>query len=137
MDIPQKKQHLLALISLLVTFIDMAYLGANFYKIPHGGYWSLIIASIPFGMIILYTKGQKKLYRNMNFMPLEEFLHKFKRVYETTERIKGTALFLIRDAKEIPFYITQTMFYHGIMYEDNIFVSIIQERRPFRRYRLL
>ena len=127
----KKKQHLLALISLLVTFIDMAYLGANFYKIPHGGYWSLIIASIPFGMIILYTKGQKKLYRNMNFMPLEEFLHKFKRVYETTERIKGTALFLIRDAKEIPFYITQTMFYHGIMYEDNIFVSIIKRDDPF------
>ena len=127
----KKKQPLLALISLLVTFVDMAYLGANFYKIPHGGYWSLIIASIPFGMIILYTKGQKKLYRNMNFMPLDEFLHKFTRVYETTERIEGTALFLIRDAKEIPFYITQTMFYHGIMYEDNIFVSIIKRDDPF------
>ena len=109
----------------------MAYLGANFYKIPHGGYWSLIIASIPFAMIILYTKGQKKLYRNMNFMLLEEFLHKFTRVYETTEKIKGTALFLIRDAKEIPFYITQTMFYHGILYEDNIFVSIIKRDDPF------
>lgn len=127
----KKKQPLLAFISLLVTFVDMVYLGANFYKIPHGGYWSLIIASIPFGMIILYTKGQKRLYRNMNFMPSEEFLHKFKRVYETTERIKGTALFLIRDAKEIPFYITQTMFYHGIMYEDNIFVSIIKRDDPF------
>ncbi|MDP1758409.1 MAG: potassium transporter Kup, partial [Thermodesulfovibrionales bacterium] len=67
----------------------------------------------------------------MNFMPLEEFLHKFKRVYETTERIKGTALFLIRDAKEIPFYITQTMFYHGILYEDNILVSIIKRDDPF------
>lgn len=127
----KKKQPLLALISLLVTFVDMAYLGANFYKIPHGGYWSLIIASIPFGMIILYTKGQKRLYRNMNFMSLEEFLHKFTRVYQTTERIEGTALFLIRDAKEIPFYITQTMFYHGIMYEDNIFISIIKRDDPF------
>lgn len=127
----KKKQHLLALISLLVTFVDMAYLGANFYKIPHGGYWSLILASIPLAMIILYTKGQKRLFKNMNFMPLEEFLHKFTRVYQTTERIEGTALFLIRDAKEIPFYITQTMFYHGIMYEDNIFVSIIKRDDPF------
>ena len=45
-------------------------------------------------MIILYTKGQKKLYRNMNFMPLDEFLHKFTRVYETTERIEGQRCFL-------------------------------------------
>ncbi|MBI1810542.1 MAG: KUP/HAK/KT family potassium transporter [Nitrospirae bacterium] len=125
------KKPLLSFISLIITLIDMSYLIANFYKIPHGGYWSLILASIPLAMIILYTKGQKRLYRNMNFMPLEEFLHKFTRVYETTEKIKGTALFLIRDAKEIPFYITQTMFYHGIMYEDNIFVSIIKRDDPF------
>ncbi len=126
-----KKKPLLSAISVLVTCIAVAYFTATLYKIPHGGYWSLIIASIPFGMIILYTKGQKRLFKNMNFMPLEEFLHKFKRVYETTERIKGTALFLIRDAKEIPFYITQTMFYHGILYEDNIFVSIIKRDDPF------
>jgi KUP system potassium uptake protein len=126
-----KKKPLLSAISVLVTCIAVAYFTATLYKIPHGGYWSLIIASIPLAMIILYTKGQKRLYRNMNFMPLEEFLHKFTRVYETTERIKGTALFLIRDAKEIPFYITQTMFYHGILYEDNIFVSIIKRDDPF------
>jgi len=125
------KKPLLSFISLIITLIDVSYLIANFYKIPHGGYWSLIIASIPLAMIILYTKGQKRLYRNMNFMPLEEFLHKFTRVYETTEKIKGTALFLIRDAKEIPFYITQTMFYHGILYEDNILVSIIKRDDPF------
>jgi KUP system potassium uptake protein len=125
------KKLLLSFISLIITLIDVSYLIANFYKIPHGGYWSLILASIPLAMIILYTKGQKRLYRNMKFMPLEEFLHKFTRVYETTERIKGTALFLIRDAKELPFYITQTMFYHGILYEDNILVSIIKRDDPF------
>jgi len=126
-----KKKSFLSLISLLITFVDIAYLGANFYKIPHGGYWSLILASIPFGMIILYKEGQTKLYRTMIFMPLEEFLHKFKRVYETSEKIKGTALFLIRDVQEVPFYITQTMFFHGILYEDNILVSIIKRDDPF------
>jgi len=126
-----KKKPLLSLISIFVACIDLIYFTSNIFKIPHGGYWSLILALIPFALIILYTKGQKRLYRNMNFMPLEEFLHKFTRVYETTEKIKGTALFLIRDAKEIPFYITQTMFYHGILYEDNILVSIIKRDDPF------
>lgn len=126
-----KKKPQLSAISLLVALVDMSYLGANFYKIPHGGYWSLILASVPFGMIILYTKGQKRLYKMMSFMHIEDFLLKFSRVYETMEKIKGTALFLIKDAKEIPFYITQTMFFHGIIYEDNILVSIIKRDDPY------
>ena len=126
-----KKKKILAFASLLITFVDIAYLGANFYKIPSGGYWSLILASIPFATIILYTKGQKRLYRMMNFMPLDEFLHKFKRVYASTEKIKGTALFLVKDIKEIPFYVTQTMFFHAILYQENIFLSIIKRDDPF------
>jgi len=126
-----KKKPLLTFVSILVTFVDMMYLFSNFYKIPHGGYWSIIIALIPFGMIILFTRGQKMLYKMMDFMPLEEFLHKFRRVYATNARVNGTALFLLKDVKEIPFYITQTMFYHGILYEDNIFVSVIKRDDPF------
>jgi KUP system potassium uptake protein len=126
-----KKKRILAAAALMVTIIDAAYLIANFYKIPHGGYWSLLISMIPFLMIILYTRGQKRLYRMMDFMSLDEFLHKFKRVYATTAKIKGTALFLIKDVKDIPFYVTQTMFYHGVIYETNIFVSIIKREDPF------
>jgi len=125
------KKKLLAFASIMITFVDLSYLGANMFKIPHGGYWSLIIASIPFLMIILYTQGQKKLYRMMEFIPLEDFLHKFKRVYPRTEKIKGTALFLIKDVNEIPFYVTQTMFFHAILYQENIFLSIIKRDDPF------
>lgn len=126
-----KGKRAITFISFLVTIIDMVYLIANFYKIPHGGYWSMILASIPFFMIMLYTRGQRRLYRMMHFMPLEDFLNKFNKVYPTSPKITGTALFLIRDVKEIPFYIVQTMFYHGIIYEDNIFVSIIKRDDPF------
>lgn len=127
----RKKRSALALISFMVTLVDIAYLTANFYKIPHGGYWSIILASIPFLTILLYTRGQRRLYRMMHFMSLEEFLNKFNKAYPVSHKIEGTALFLIRDVKEIPFYIIQTMFYHGIIYEDNIFVSIIKRDDPF------
>jgi KUP system potassium uptake protein len=126
-----KKQPWFVALAAVVTGIDISYLCANFYKIPHGGYWSLIIASIPLATILLYTGGQKRLYRMMDFMPLEDFLIKFNRVYETSEKIRGSVLFLLKDVKEIPFYITQTMFYHGILYEDNIFLSVIKRDDPY------
>ena len=67
----------------------------------------------------------------MDFMPLEAFLLKFNRVYKTSPRIEGSVLYLLKDVKEIPFYITQTMFYHGILYNDNIFISIIKRDDPY------
>lgn len=121
----------LSAISCAVTVIDAVYLTANFFKLPHGGYWSLIIATVPFILIILYTKGQARLHRIMDFMHLDEFLHKFNRVYATSEKIDGTALFFLRDVNRIPFYIIQTMFFHGIIYKDNICVSIIKRDDPF------
>jgi KUP system potassium uptake protein len=126
-----KGKRLNAIISMFIIVVVLLFFGANISKIPHGGYWSIILASIPFLTIMLYTRGQKRLYKMMKFMPLEEFLNKFNKAYPTIAKIKGTALFLIRDVKEIPFYIVQTMFYHGIIYEDNIFVSIIKRDDPF------
>jgi KUP system potassium uptake protein len=126
-----KKKLLLALLSLLVACVDLLYLGANFYKIPHGGYWSLVLASIPFVMILIYVQGQKRLYRRMTFMPLEDFLHKFERVYRSTPKINGTALFLLKDIREIPAYLIQIMFYHGILYDENILLSIMKRNDPF------
>ncbi|MBI4849206.1 MAG: KUP/HAK/KT family potassium transporter [Nitrospirae bacterium] len=126
-----KKMPLYSLLTLFITGVDVLYLSSNFYKIPHGGYWSLIIGAIPLTLILIYTQGQKQLYRMMNFMPFAEFIEKFNNAYATAPKIRGTALFLIRDIQNIPPYITQTMFSHGIVYEDNIFISIMSRSDPY------
>jgi KUP system potassium uptake protein len=82
-------------------------------------------------MIVLFTQGQKRLYRVMSFMPRDEFILKFERFYRTNPKIPGTALFLVKDATEIPPYIVETMFFHGIIYEENIFLSIVRRPDPF------
>ncbi|MCL5023242.1 MAG: KUP/HAK/KT family potassium transporter [Nitrospirae bacterium] len=125
------KKPLLMALSLFVTATDICFLAANLNKIHYGGYWSLILAAVPFCMILLYTQGQKKLYRRMHFMPIEDFVRKFSMVYKASPLIKGTALFLIKDVAEVPPYIVQTMFYHGIIYEENIFISIIKRDDPY------
>lgn len=120
-----------AAISLLVTFVNIAYLLSNTYKIPHGGYWSLIIAAIPFAVILIYTKGQKKLYSSMQPMPLGEFLPQYNHTYRFMNKIRGTALFFARDINRVPPYIPSIMFSNNIIYEENIIVSIIRRDDPF------
>jgi KUP system potassium uptake protein len=126
-----KGQWVKFLISILVTMVDAVYLLSNTYKIPHGGYWSIILAAIPFGIIIIYTRGQKKLHRSLRPLTLEHFLERFKVAYRSMPKIKGTALFFLRDITRIPPYILKTMFTNDIIYEDNILVSIARNDLPF------
>jgi KUP system potassium uptake protein len=121
----------MTLISLLVTFVDIVFLLSNTFKIPYGGYWSLIIASIPLCTILLYTSGQKKLYRSFKAMDLDVFLERYKLAYKGMNKIKGTALFFLKEKVKIPPYIVRTMFINHILYEDNIIVSIIRTDEPF------
>ena len=124
------KKHI-AFISLLVTLVDITYLLSNSYKIPHGGYWSIIIGIIPFSVILLYTKGQKRLYKRLSAVPLEEFLERYILAYRTKNKIKGTALFFLKDPKEIPPFMIRSMFINNILYDENILVTIIKRDDPF------
>jgi KUP system potassium uptake protein len=107
----------------LITLIDIVFLTSNMFKIPHGGYWSLIIASLPLAIILIYTNGQKRLYQALKPIPIKKFLEEYIPAYNEFYRIRGTALYLTRDAKNIPPYITNTMFCNKIIYQNNILIS--------------
>ncbi len=126
-----RKDMTKALISLLITFIDVVFLLSNSYKIPHGGYWSVIIALFIFSLIFIYTSGQKRLYELMKLMRAENFLEKYNQLYATQNKISGTALFFTRDIEKVPQYISHVMFKNNIIYENNIFISIIKSDSPF------
>jgi KUP system potassium uptake protein len=117
------RKFLHAAISLLVTFVDIAFLLSNTYKIPHGGYWSIVIGVIPLIIILIYVFGQKRLYQALYPIDLDAFLVSYKQVRNIVNKISGTALFFARSTGKIPPYIVHTMFINHIIYEDNIFVS--------------
>jgi KUP system potassium uptake protein len=118
-------------LSLVVTFVCLIFLLSNTYKIPHGGYWSIIIAMIPFLIILLYRRGQRKLYIALQPLPIDVFLPSYIQIYQNMSKIKGTALFFARDAKEVPPYMVHTIFKNNIIYEDNIIISIVKREDPF------
>jgi KUP system potassium uptake protein len=126
-----RKRYVHCAISVFVTLVSLTFFLSNTYKIPHGGYWSIIIAIVPFSLILLYRYGQRKLYKALQPLPVDVFLLSYNQIYQTVNKINGTALFFSRDAKEIPPYIVHTMFKNGIIYEDNIIVSIVKQDEPF------
>ncbi|MBI5814379.1 MAG: KUP/HAK/KT family potassium transporter [Nitrospinae bacterium] len=118
-------------IAFTVALVDLAYLLACAYKIPHGGYWSFIIASAPLFVILIFKFGQERLYRALRPIDMDLFVEQFKYIYESQSRIKGTALYFIRGVNKVPPYIAHCMFKNGILYEDNVFVSLTVLDIPF------
>ncbi len=126
-----RHSYIKALISACLTFIDFSFFCSTMLKAPAGGYWSIIIASIPLGIILIYTAGQKRLYKSFQSIPLTNFLDKYTHAYQTLPKLSGSALFFVRDLKSVQPYIEQIMFENNIIYEDNIMISVITRDDPF------
>jgi len=118
-------------IALAVCLIDFIYLASTFTKLPNGAYWSLIIASVPFLIMLIYTKGQKMLYRRLMPLDMETFLISYEQVYGKGKNIAGTALFFARQGMVVSPYIVHCIIGSNIIYENNIFISITRTEEPF------
>lgn len=125
-----RREKIKMFFSMLAGTTSFVFFLSCLMKIPHGGYWSLVIASIPFGLIILYTKGQKKLYASLLPIPKNDFLIGYDREYQKGNHIDGIALFFARQSDSIPSYIAKTMFQNGIVYERNIIVRVKTSNEP-------
>jgi KUP system potassium uptake protein len=126
-----KKERLKAAAAALIMAVVLVFLYSNLFKLSTGGYWSILIAAIPFITVLIYTQGQKKLYHCLKPRDTAEFIEKYRRLYRTRGRSTGTALFFARDTKKIPPYVVNTMFFNNIIYEENIIVTIVRLDYPY------
>ncbi|GFE59980.1 KUP/HAK/KT family potassium transporter [Geobacter sp. AOG2] len=113
-----------------IALIDLVYFTSTFSKFPHGAYWSIILASIPFAIILIWTNGQRYLYKALRPLELDIFLLSYEQIYGKG-CIPGTALFFLKGLDVIPPYIIHCVIRSNIIYERNIFISIVRTDEPF------
>ena len=118
-----------ALVALAVTLIAAAYHISTYSKLPHGAYWSIVLASIPFVTIIIWTRGQRSLYLALRPLDLETFLLSYEQIYAKGP-IRGTGLFFTREAGVVPPYVVHCIIRSNIIYERNVFISLVVTDEP-------
>jgi KUP system potassium uptake protein len=114
----------------LIASIDFVYFVSTFSKFSHGAYWSLILASLPFVTILIWTNGQKYLYRALYPLDMETFLTSYQQIY-AAGRIRGCALFFTKGLDVVPPYVVHTILKSNIIYERNVFISVMRTDDPF------
>jgi len=118
-------------IVVVIALIDIVYFTSTFSKFPHGAYWSLILASIPFATILIWTNGQRSLYKALRPLELDIFMLSYEQIYGKGKNIPGTALFFLKGLDVIPPYIVHCVIRSNIIYERNIFISLVRTDEPF------
>jgi KUP system potassium uptake protein len=120
-----------AVFAALITVVDLVFFTACLHKLPHGGYWSIILASVPFITILVWTKGQRALYRALRPLELDTFEMAYEQIYAKGRNIPGTGLFFVKEYTAVPPYVAHCIIRSNIIYERNVFISIVRTDEPF------
>jgi len=118
-------------IVVVVGILDLIYFTSTFSKIPHGAYWSIILAAVPFITIMVWTRGQKALYHALKPLDLETFMISYEQIFGKGRNIPGTGLFFVRGLDVIPPYLVHCVIRSNIIYERNVLISIVRTDEPF------
>ncbi|MEN6465679.1 MAG: KUP/HAK/KT family potassium transporter, partial [Syntrophaceae bacterium] len=118
-------------VAVIVTGIAFTYFISTLSKLPHGAYWSLILAAVPLTLMLIWTRGQKRLYKSLRPLDWETFVISYEQIYAKGRNITGTALYFCRGYQMISPYIVHSIFRSNIIYERNILISINRTDEPF------
>lgn len=114
-----------------ITLVDLLFFVSCMNKIPHGGYWSIILAALPFATILIWTYGQRALYRALKPLDFDTFELAYRQIYAKGKNIPGTGLFFVKEWQVIPPYLVHCIIRSNIIYERNVLISILRTDEPY------
>ena len=114
-----------------ITVVDLIFFLSCLNKIPHGGYWSIVLAAGPFVTILVWVYGQRALYRALKPLDFETFDVAYRQIYAKGKNIPGTGLFFVKEWNVVPPYVTHCIIRSNIIYERNVLISIVRTDEPY------
>jgi len=110
--------------------IDFAYLSANTIKIPHGGWFPLLMAAFLFTLMTTWGRGREVLAIRLRerLRPLEKFVQQIKD--ENPTRVPGTAIFMMRSTEGTPPAIIHNLKHNKVVHERVVVLSIVMGDVP-------
>ena len=104
--------------------VDLAFWGANLEKIPHGGWFPLVVAAVIFTAMTTWKKGRQILAERMQTttLPLDLFLGDVERTAPT--RVPGTAVFMYGNAKGTPPALLHNLIHNKVLHERVVLLTV-------------
>ncbi|MEW6303322.1 MAG: potassium transporter Kup [Verrucomicrobiota bacterium] len=114
----------LGLLCGLFLLIELAFCGANFLKIAHGGWFPLVVAGGIFAIMATWKTGRRILREQLQAasLPLDLFIADLDANPPT--RVKGTAVFMAGNPSGTPIALLHNLKHNRVLHERVILLSI-------------
>jgi len=124
------KLRWIALLAAGLLTVDLAFWGANLPKIPHGGWFPLLVALSVFTLMTTWKRGRaifaEKFERRP--MPVREFLRSIE--LHPPPRVPGTAIFMTSNAHGVPAAMLHNLKHNKVLHERVIILTIQNQDVP-------
>jgi KUP system potassium uptake protein len=109
---------------------DLALLGANLLKIPDGGWFPLVVATLIYVLMSTWKRGRDRLSQisNENTLPIELFLTDVAR--RRPPRVPGVAIFLTSVEGGAPPVLLHHLKHNKMLHERVVLMSVRAEEIP-------
>jgi KUP system potassium uptake protein len=110
--------------------IDLAFLGANFAKILHGGWFPLLVGAAIFTLMLTWRRGRKELAQKMRdrALPLELLFEDLR--VNSPVRVPGTAFFLAGNPNGTPPALLHNLKHNKVLHERVVILNVRTEEVP-------
>lgn len=114
--------------------VELAFFGANFVKIPEGGWVPLAIAAVLFVMTTTWQSGRRLLGDRIreNLRPLDKFLADFDPAGVT--RVPGNAIYMTGNQRLVPNVLLQNLKHQKTLHENVFIVTVLNIAAPTVRH---
>jgi KUP system potassium uptake protein len=112
-------------------FFDLAFFGANSFKLLDGGWFPIIVAGAVFAVLSTWKRGRELLRERLknDSIPLQLFLDNIKEHGPT--RVPGTAVFLSSQGQSVPHALLHNLAHNKVLHERVVFLTVRTEDVPF------
>jgi KUP system potassium uptake protein len=110
--------------------IDLAFFGANVIKIPHGGWFPLVVGAFIFLLMTTWKKGRRILASRMLSLavPIEEFLGDISA--NPPARVPGTAVFMNGTGSGTPPALEHNVEHNKVLHERVVLLTVKTRQVP-------
>ncbi|HEV7589257.1 MAG TPA: potassium transporter Kup [Longimicrobium sp.] len=110
--------------------IDLAFWGANIVKIPHGGWFPLVVGAGVFTLMSTWKTGRAILAARLQegTLPLELFLADVGR--HAMPRVPGTAVFMYGSRTGTPPALLHSVKHYKVLHEQVVLLSVETQEIP-------
>jgi KUP system potassium uptake protein len=115
---------LVVAVAVAFLVIDLSYFGANLLKIPHGGWFPLVLGLVIFAAMTTWRRGRDLVIREIKQggLALEPFIENIAE--HPPLRVPGTAVFLTANQYAVPHALLHNLKHNKVLHERNVMLTV-------------